>query len=94
MGTVGLEYEIVLLVCGVASVDSDVSRQCTVFVSNCRNILLDISILEDGDSRLPRNDRIRIPTDATLFLRTQFSATPLPRTSNEAVRRVADKRCM
>jgi len=56
LGTPGIEYEIVLLVCDVASVDSDVSRQYTVFVSNRRNILLDISILEDGDSRLPRNN--------------------------------------
>ena len=83
LGTAGLECETVLLVCDVASVDSDVSRQCTGFVSKRRNILLFISILEDGDSRLPRNDRIRIPVAKTSFLRTQFSATPLPKTSNK-----------
>jgi len=83
-----------LLVCDAASVDSDVPRHCTILVSNRRNILLDISILENGDSRLSRNDRIRIPIAATSFLRTQFSAAPLPKTSYIVVRRVADKRCM
>ena len=67
LGTAGIEYEIILLVCDVASVDSDVSRQYTVFVSNRRNILLDISILEDGDSRLPRNDRTEFPSSRHHF---------------------------
>ena len=67
LGTAGIEYEIVLLVCDVASGDSEVSRQYTVFVSNRRNILLGISILEVGDSRLPRNDRTEIPSSRHHF---------------------------